>query len=77
MAEVADKPSPHVLIVTGPQRERLYRRFSSLFAGRDGVEVMIDRRVADRRRAERVPSDGERRRAERRRKRPDWIVPPS
>ena len=77
MAEVADKPSPHVLIVTGPQRERLYRRFSSLFAGRDGVEVMIDRRVADRRRAERVPSDGERRRDERRRKRPDWIVPPS
>ena len=77
MAEVADKQSPHVLIVTGPQRERLYRRFSSLFAGRDGVEVMIDRRVADRRRAERVPSDGERRRAERRRKRPDWIVPPS
>jgi len=77
MAEVVDKPSPHVLIVTGPQRERLFRRFSSLFAGRDGVEVMIDRRVADRRRADRVPSDGERRRAERRRRPPDWIVPPS
>jgi len=77
MAEVVDKAAPHVLIVTGPQRERLFRRFSSLFAGRDGVEVMIDRRVAERRHAERDPGTAERRRADRRRKRPDWIVPPS
>jgi len=77
MAEVADKPSPHVLIVTGPQRERLYRRFSSLFAGRDGVEVMIDRRVAERRHEASGARGPERRCDERRRKRPDWIVPPS
>ncbi len=67
----------HVLIVTGPQRERLFRRFSSLFAGRDDVAVMIDRRVAERRRAERGPRSGERRLGERRHRQPDWIVPPS
>jgi hypothetical protein len=77
MAEVADKPSRHVLIVTGPQRERLFRRFSSLFAGRDDVEVMLDRRVAERRRGALGARGSERRSDERRRKRPDWIVPPS
>ncbi len=77
MVDLADSASRHVLIVTGPERERLYRRFATLFAGRDDVEVMIDRRVADRRRAQRDPGTGERRRAERRRRRPDWIVPPA
>jgi hypothetical protein len=77
MADLADSESRHVLIVTGPERERLYHRFAALFAGRDGVVVMIDRRVADRRRAARGPDDGERRAIERRRARPDWIVPPT
>ena len=66
----------HVLYVTGPLRERLYRRFSRLFDGRDDVEVRIDRRVAERRRAPGGPRDGERRAGDRRRRRPDWIVPP-
>lgn len=65
-----------MLFVTGPLRERLYRRFTALFDGRD-VQVRVDRRVADRRHEQRGPYDGERRRAERRRRRPDWIVPPS
>jgi hypothetical protein len=66
----------HVLYVTGPVRERLYRRFQALFDGRDDVEVRIDRRVAERRRDPRGPQAGERRSGERRRRRPDWIVPP-
>ena len=66
----------YVLFVTGPLRERLYRRFSSLFDGRDDVVVQIDRRVSERRHDPRGPDDGERRGAERRRRRPDWIVPP-
>jgi hypothetical protein len=66
----------HVLYVTGPLRGRLYQRFSRLFDGRDDVEVRIDRRVAERRRALGSPRDGERRAGDRRRRRPDWIVPP-
>ena len=66
----------YVLFVTGPVRERLYQRFRSLFQGRDGVQVRIDRRVAERRRDPRGPRGGERRATERRRRRPDWIVPP-
>lgn len=66
----------HVLFVTGPLRERLYRRFTSLFDGRDDVVVRIDRRVSDRRHNARGPADGERRGFDRRRRRPDWIVPP-
>lgn len=67
----------HVLYVTGPLRERLYRRFRSLFDGRGDVVVRIDRRVSERRHDPRGPADGERRAADRRRRRPDWIVPPS
>ena len=66
----------HVLFVTGPLRERLYRHFASLFDGRDDVVVKIDRRVAERRRDPHGSGDGERRASERRRQRPDWIVPP-
>jgi hypothetical protein len=66
----------HVLFVTGPQRERLYEHFAALFSGRDDVEVRIDRRVQERRRARRGPKDRERRRQDRRRRPPEWIVPP-
>jgi hypothetical protein len=66
----------YVLFVTGPLRERLYRHFTSLFDGRDDVVVKIDRRVAERRRDSHGSADGERRASERRRQRPDWIVPP-
>ena len=76
MAGETRERTRHVLYVTGPLRERLYRRFSRLFDGRDDVEVRIDRRVAERRRAPGGPRDGERRAGDRRRVRPDWIVPP-
>jgi hypothetical protein len=66
----------HRLIVTGPERDRLYERFERLFSGRDGVEVVKDRRVAERRRV-RSQSALERRSRERRRVAPDWMVPPS
>jgi len=64
------------LVVTGPQRDRLYERFSALFWGRDGVEVLKDRRVTERR-LEPSRTDFERRSRERRRAAPDWVVPPS
>jgi hypothetical protein len=66
----------HRLIVTGPERDRLYQRFNRLFWGREGVEVVKDRRVAERRR-QRSQSAVERRSRERRRVAPDWVVPPS
>jgi hypothetical protein len=75
MADDVAQAGNHVLFVTGPLRRRLYRRFVALFDGRD-VDVRIDRRVTERRRARSGPADGERRRGERRRRPPDWIVPP-
>jgi len=77
MEDLQDSPDRHVLIVTGPARERLYAHFTSLFAGRDDVSVLKDRRIAERRRAAGGAGDGERRASERRRTRPDWVVPPS
>ncbi|MCX6363706.1 MAG: hypothetical protein NTW58_05975 [Actinobacteria bacterium] len=64
------------LVVTGPERDRLYDRFCQLFWGRDGVEVLKDRRVSERRR-DRSRTAFERRSRERRRTAPDWVVPPS
>jgi hypothetical protein len=66
----------HRLVVTGPERDRLYKRFNRLFWGRDGVEVVKDRRVAERRR-DRSQSAVERRSRDRRRATPDWMVPSS
>jgi hypothetical protein len=63
------------LVVTGPGRDRLYERFRRLFWGRDGVEVIKDRRVSERRR-DRSTVAAERRARERRRAAPDWVVPP-
>jgi hypothetical protein len=64
------------LVVTGPERDRLYELFRRLFWGRDGVEVVKDRRVSDRRRdcSQLAP---ERRSRERRRAGPEWLVPPA
>jgi hypothetical protein len=66
----------HRLVVTGPERDRLYQHFSRLFWGRDGVEVVKDRRVAERRR-DRSQCAVERRSRERRRTGPEWMVPPA
>jgi hypothetical protein len=66
----------HVLLVTGPVRDRLYDRFRRLFWGRDDVQVLKDRRVAERRR-DASPVSADRRARERRRVAPDWVVPPS
>lgn len=66
----------HVLFVTGPERRRLYRHFSAIFHGRDDVEVRMDRRVEERRRAGLGPGNGERRARDRRKRPPEWMVPP-
>jgi hypothetical protein len=64
------------LVVTGPERHRLYDHFCQLFWGRDGVEVILDRRISERRR-DHARTDLERRTRERRRSAPEWVVPPS
>jgi hypothetical protein len=66
---------PRTLVVTGPARGRLYERFSRLYWGR-GVEVVVDRRVGDRRMTGRAVGE-ERRRGDRRRRPPDWVFPPA
>lgn len=64
-----------VLVVTGPARERLAGLFRRVYAGRDDVRVVVDRRFAARREAvERPPV--ERRRVERRRTSPWLVFPP-
>jgi hypothetical protein len=63
------------LVVTGPARDLLYEHFSRLFYGRDDVVVIKDRRYRARRTGERSIAL-ERRARERRRREPDWIVPP-
>jgi len=75
MAATAPQPQ-YVLFVTGPMREGLYEHFLALFSGHDDVEVRLDRRMAERRRDPRGRAGGERRKLDRRRRRPDWIVPP-
>lgn len=72
-----DKPSRHVLVVTGPERDRLFERFCRLYTGRVDVEVVKDRRRVERRRAERGPANMERRVGERRQSRAEWVFPPN
>jgi len=66
---------PHLLIVTGPLRDRLYERFSQLYSGVSDVKVVKDRRRGERRQTLR-PHQVDRRRSDRRRGRPDWVFPP-
>jgi len=66
---------PHLLIVTGPLRDRLYERFSRLYSGASDVEVVKDRRHGERRRRL-LPHSGDRRRGDRRRQAPEWVFPP-
>jgi hypothetical protein len=63
------------LVVTGPTRERLYELFRRLFAGRDDVEVIKDRRWGQRRRRAVTP-ESERRARDRRECSPHTIGPP-
>jgi hypothetical protein len=65
----------HRLIVTGPLRDRLYERFADLYRHSVDVEVVKDRRYAQRRRVAVVRPD-ERRHDDRRRLTPDWVFPP-
>ena len=74
MVAAVDRPQA-MLIVTGPERERLAELFRRLYAGRDDVRVVLDRRRAERRRAaERPPV--QRRRGERRVSAPWLVFPP-
>jgi hypothetical protein len=81
-----DAGDPHLLIVTGPLRDRLYERFVRLYANASDVRVIKDRRYGERRRSEQAREDDrrrseqaredDRRRADRRRRPPEWVFPP-
>ena len=70
------QPNPHRLIVTGPLRDALYERFARLYNGRVDVEVVKDRRYADRRGTTRAVVRDRRRGSDRRWRTPDWVFPP-
>ena len=74
MVVTVDRPLA-VLVATGPERERLAELFRRLYAGRDDVRVVLDRRLAERRRSQ-VRPPVQRRRGERRVTAP-WLVFPS
>jgi len=57
------------LIVTGPLKERLYELFCRVYAGRQDVRVIMDRRAEGRRRPASPTT-------ERRRRPPTWVFPP-
>jgi hypothetical protein len=73
--EVEYQVKVHRLVVTGPLRDRLYERFAELYKHSADVEVVKDRRYAERRRSVVNPSD-DRRRTDRRRRGADWVFPP-
>jgi hypothetical protein len=74
MVAMLDKPVA-VLVVTGPTRERLAGLFCRVYAGRNDVKIVVDRRFAERRQSvERPPV--EHRRVERRRSSPWLVFPP-
>jgi len=59
------------LVVTGPARERLYELFTRVYAGRQDVRVVLDRR-----RSPWTHGEDARRVGERRRHTPAWVFPP-
>jgi len=65
----------HRLIVTGPLRDRLYARFAELYRHSADVEVVKDRRYAERRCAVTSRPD-DRRHDDRRQRVPEWLFPP-
>ena len=65
----------HRLVVTGPLRDRLYERFAELYKHSADVEVVKDRRYAERRHAV-VHPPHDRRRDDRRRGEVEWVFPP-
>jgi hypothetical protein len=68
-------PPVHVLVVTGPLRERLCERFGMVYFGRHDVRVVMDRRMGERRRSDAGAAAG-RRRGERRTSAPWLVFPP-
>ncbi len=69
-----DDSEHQILVVTGPARDRLYERFRTLFFGREGVEVVKDRRQRERR--THPAAAGRERRGGERRHAVSWVVPP-
>ncbi len=66
------------LIVTGPLKERLYDLFTRVYAGRNDVRVIMDRRGdAPARRRSRAGAGRAHDEPDRRRRPPTWVFPPS
>lgn len=70
---VTSPPELHVLVITGPARDRLFERFARLYQSSSDVVVVKDRRRTERRNS-RMRVEGERRRRERRTAAP-WLFP--
>jgi hypothetical protein len=63
---MARPPIYRLLFVVGRERKQLYDSLRHTFDGDDTVQVVLDRRVGERRRQESTPRTGERRRSDRR-----------
>jgi hypothetical protein len=63
-----------VIVVPRPLAEHFRDRLAGLYAGRDDVRVIVDRRMAERRCGADRPPAGDRRRGERRDTAPSWSL---
>lgn len=79
MAQVAEAGQKKVIVVPRPLEAFFYERLRERYAGRDDVEVVVDRRVGERRRRDRyVCGPGplsERRQGDRRTSAVSWSLP--
>ena len=66
---MARPPISRLLFVVGRERRLLYDSLRRTFDGDDSVQVVLDRRVEERRQHESTPNTDERRRGERRARR--------
>jgi hypothetical protein len=73
--KVSGQTSTYTLVVRGPAEDLLYARFARLFAGREDVLVVRDRRRSERRRVA-APVVHDRRDRDRRGLGRPWLVPP-
>ena len=77
MAATLEKTEPRVIVVPRPLEGYFYERLRKQFDGRDDVRIVVDRRMADRRRPHWTAAPGplaERRRTERRAGQVTWSL---
>ncbi|HQG02777.1 MAG TPA: hypothetical protein PLT83_01110 [Thermoleophilia bacterium] len=79
MAQAATPTGPKIVVVPRPLVTFFFARLQQRYAGRDDVQVIVDRRVGERRRADRYvcgPNPlSDRRRQDRRHRDAAWSLP--